>query len=235
MNKKTNGAGGLDLTRIKAICFDVDGTLRKTDEQYIGRVNILLAPLRWITRRDTAALARSIVARFEDPVNILFMLADRFRIDAPLHKLVEIANPWKKRKAKPDYYQLIPGLLEALKLLAAHYPLAVISVRGREGTQNFLKVTGLEKYFPYVVSGQTAKRTKPFPDQIFWVAEQLHISPAECLIIGDTTIDIKAGKAAGAQTVGVLSGFGRQGELQARGADLILPSVSDLPAALGLT
>lgn len=212
----------------------MDGTLRKTDEQYIGRVNILLAPLRWITRRDTSALARSIVARFEDPVNILFMLVDRLHIDAPLHKLVEIANPWKKRKTRPDYYQLVPDLAKALRLLAARYPLAVISVRGREGTQNFLKLTGLEEYFSYVVSGQTAKRTKPFPDQIFWVAQQIGISPSECLMVGDTTIDIKAGKAAGAQTVCVLSGFGREDELRSRGADMILPSVSDLPAALGL-
>ncbi len=165
---------------------------------------------------------------------MLFTLADRLRIDAPLHKLVEIANPWKRRKARPDYYQLVPDLAQTLKLLAAHYPLAVISVRGREGTQNFLKLTGLEEYFSFVVSGQTAKRTKPFPDQIFWVAAQLNISPTECLMVGDTTLDIKAGRTAGAQTVGVLSGFGREEELRAQGADLILPRVSHLPSALGL-
>jgi phosphoglycolate phosphatase len=57
--------------------------------------------------------------------------------------------------------------------------------------------------------------------------------PAEsCLMIGDTTVDILAGKAAGAQTVGVLCGFGTKDELLASGADLILESTADLTQIL---
>ncbi len=52
-------------------------------------------------------------------------------------------------------------------------------------------------------------------------------------MIGDTAVDVQAGRAAGAQTVGVLSGFGEAYELEAAGADLILASVADLPAVLG--
>ena len=48
-------------------------------------------------------------------------------------------------------------------------------------------------------------------------------------MIGDTTVDMRAGKAAGAQTVGVLCGFGEEDELRQLGADLILNSTSDLP------
>jgi phosphoglycolate phosphatase-like HAD superfamily hydrolase len=51
-------------------------------------------------------------------------------------------------------------------------------------------------------------------------------------MIGDTPIDIRAGKAAGAQTVGVLCGFGEEPELQKLGADLILPSTANLTASL---
>ena len=51
-------------------------------------------------------------------------------------------------------------------------------------------------------------------------------------MIGDTTVDIRAGKAAGAQTVGVLCGFGEEGELRRVGADLILPSTADVEAEL---
>jgi phosphoglycolate phosphatase len=66
------------------------------------------------------------------------------------------------------------------------------------------------------------------------VAEQLGIDPSACLVVGDTTLDIRAGKAAGAQTVAVLSGFGKGAELRAAGADLVLPSAAELPSALGL-
>jgi phosphoglycolate phosphatase len=54
------------------------------------------------------------------------------------------------------------------------------------------------------------------------------VQPAECLMIGDTTVDIRAGKSAGAQTIGVLCGFGEEPELRQLGADLILRSTSDL-------
>jgi phosphoglycolate phosphatase-like HAD superfamily hydrolase len=55
------------------------------------------------------------------------------------------------------------------------------------------------------------------------------VRPQECLMIGDTTVDIRAGKAAGAQAVGVLCGFGEEAELRQLGADQILRSTSDLP------
>jgi phosphoglycolate phosphatase-like HAD superfamily hydrolase len=57
------------------------------------------------------------------------------------------------------------------------------------------------------------------------------VLPAECLMVGDTVVDIKSGKAAGAQTVGVLCGFGEEKELIKAGADVILettPALIDL-------
>jgi phosphoglycolate phosphatase len=47
-------------------------------------------------------------------------------------------------------------------------------------------------------------------------------------MVGDTVVDILAGKKAGTQTVGVLCGFGEKRELERAGADLILPSTTDL-------
>jgi phosphoglycolate phosphatase len=47
-------------------------------------------------------------------------------------------------------------------------------------------------------------------------------------MVGDTSVDIRAGKKAGAQTVGVLCGFGMEDELRKCGADLILSNTADL-------
>ena len=55
-----------------------------------------------------------------------------------------------------------------------------------------------------------------------WAAQQMQVKPEECLMVGDTTVDIRAGKSAGAQTVGVLCGFGTERELRRAGADLNL-------------
>ena len=51
-------------------------------------------------------------------------------------------------------------------------------------------------------------------------------------MIGDTTIDIRTGVAAGAQTVGVLCGFGTEDELRKTGAELVLRTTSDLLGVL---
>ncbi len=47
-------------------------------------------------------------------------------------------------------------------------------------------------------------------------------------MIGDTTVDIQAGRAAGAQTIGVLCGFGEEEELRRKGADMILTETAEV-------
>jgi phosphoglycolate phosphatase-like HAD superfamily hydrolase len=51
-------------------------------------------------------------------------------------------------------------------------------------------------------------------------------------MVGDTTVDIRAGKAAGAQTIGVLCVFGARRELERAGAELIVSSTADLSEIL---
>lgn len=54
------------------------------------------------------------------------------------------------------------------------------------------------------------------------------VPPAACLMVGDTVVDIVSAKKAGAQSVGVLCGFGERKELERVGADLILENTKDL-------
>jgi phosphoglycolate phosphatase-like HAD superfamily hydrolase len=112
--------------------------------------------------------------------------------------------------------------------LQGKYPLSVVSARDVESTIEFLRQSGLEKYFTCVAGALTVNHTKPYPDPIFWAAEKMGVKPENCLMIGDTTVDIRAGKAAGAQTLGVLCGFGEENELRGRGADEILKTTAGL-------
>jgi phosphoglycolate phosphatase-like HAD superfamily hydrolase len=83
-----------------------------------------------------------------------------------------------------------------------------------------------------IVTGLSAPHTKPYPDPILLAAQKMAVHPAQCLMIGDTTVDIHAGKAAGAQALGVLCGFGEEPELKQLGADHILKNTSDLTELL---
>jgi phosphoglycolate phosphatase len=92
----------------------------------------------------------------------------------------------------------------------------------------FLDQFDLAKYFDVIVTGQSAEHTKPYPDPILFAAKKMNVKPEECLMVGDTTVDMRAGKSAGAQTVAVLCGFGEEPELLKMGAGLILKTTSEL-------
>ncbi|TAK14779.1 MAG: HAD family hydrolase [Anaerolineae bacterium] len=220
----------LDISRIKALCFDVDGTLSDTDDQYAARFARLLSPFTAILpHRDPNKAARWLVMAMESPANRLFGLPDRLGLDDELHRLGE----WLHRERPSNHhFQLIDGIQAALETLRPYYPMTIVTARGPRGTDAFLQQFHLRQYFAGVASSQTTPRTKPYPDPILWSAAQTNVDPHECLMIGDTTVDIRAGRAAGSQTVGVLSGFGEESELIAAGADAILPSVAELPHLL---
>ncbi|MCB9135698.1 MAG: HAD family hydrolase [Anaerolineales bacterium] len=218
----------LELSRIHALCFDVDGTLRDTDDQYVATFAKLFRPFRFILpRRDAADFARKFVMTVEAPANWAISIPDRLHLDDELAKLGEWVDK-RRASARPHNYLLIPGILDLLRDLSARYPLAVVSARPRRGTMGFLEHFDLTPHFRAIATGQTAPRTKPFPDPIHWAAMQMGVRPENCLMIGDTTVDIRAGKAAGAQTVGVLCGFGERTELERAGADLILEGTWEL-------
>lgn len=222
----------LDVGRVRAICFDVDGTLRDTDDQWVQRVMGVFRPLGFLLpRTDPEAAARRAVMAIEDPGNLALHWIDRLGLD---DLAVRVAHrlPPPQRLPLGKAPGMIPGVLDALTLLQSRYPLAVVSARGHDSTLRFLDGNGLTPLFQAIATGQTTYFTKPFPDPILWAAGQMGVPPSACLMVGDTTVDMRAGRAAGCQNVGVLCGFGERVELNRAGADLILPSTADLPGAL---
>jgi HAD superfamily hydrolase (TIGR01509 family) len=213
----------LDLTGIKALCFDVDGTLSDTDDLYAQKISRFLP--RFIFR-DPDRTARRLIMWIEAPGNALLGLADTLGIDdqmvAVIHWLL------RNRKHSEKNFLLVPGVDEMLKQLHGRFPMAVVSARDEQSTMAFLEQYDLVKYFDAIVSGLSAEHTKPYPDPILLAAKKMNVSPPNCLMIGDTTVDIRAGKSAGAQTAGVLCGFGEESELIKMGADLILKDTAKL-------
>jgi len=223
---------GLDVDRIQAICFDVDGTLSDTDDQWVSAFERRLTPLRWLfPKGQVRPFARWAIMCAESPGNLVYHLLDWAHLDDDVGRVYNFIAR-RQLGQPPRKFWIIDGVREAVLALRARYPLAVVSARDRNSTLAFLRQFGLEECFPVVATALTCRYTKPFPDPILWAAEQMGVRPENCLMVGDTPVDIRAGRAAGAQTVGVLCGFGQERELQKAGADLILPSTGALAALL---
>ena len=221
----------LDINKIQALCFDVDGTLSDTDDQYVAKFEKLFRPLSFLFKDgDTHRAARRFVMWSETPGNMIFGLPDVLGLDDELASLTD----WLTRKSPPPlkHFILIKGIKEMLAALHGHYPMAVVTARNEEGTMQFLEQYDLLPYFDVIVTALTAEHSKPYPDPVLHAAKAMNTPIENCLMIGDTTVDIRAGKSAGAQTVGLLCGFGEEKELRQRGADLILETTAELTEIL---
>ncbi len=218
----------LDINRIKAICFDIDGTLSDTDDLYIQKVLPFFKPFGWLTpKKDPTFLARRLIMNMETPGNEIYHLLDRFGMDAFAGRMYSRINKTVRPK-KAKKYLIIPGTEQVLVALKQRFPLSVVSAGSHTSIYGFLDAFGLTSHFNAIATSQTCEYTKPYPHPVIWAADQMKVKPEECLMIGDTVVDIRAGKSAGAQTVGVLCGFGEEEELCKAGADLIVKSPLDL-------
>lgn len=218
----------LDIDRIQAICFDVDGTLSDTDDLWVNNFSTRLSFLRFLsTKKDLKPFSRSLLMSLETPGNLVYELLDRIHLD---DNVANIYSWMAKHKTgrDPKKFWMVPQGLELLQYFHQRYPLSIVSARDEKTTLAFLNQFGIQHLFQSVITAQTCTYTKPYPDPILRAAQDKGIPPENCLMVGDTTVDIRAGKAAGAQTVGVLCGFGTEKELHKAGADLILNHTYEL-------
>jgi N-acetyl-D-muramate 6-phosphate phosphatase len=226
-------ANTLDKTRIKAIIFDVDGTLRDTDDEMVRSVELFLLKFEFlISSKNAQSAARDIVMKMENPAQKILHYADKWGWDKCIHEAVNairwLLRPFKNTKK----YQTIEGVPEMIAALAKHYPLAVASAGDEKTVRSFLENAGILPYFKCVATALTCPHTKPFADPLIWTALQMGVPIENCLMVGDTTVDMLAGNNAQTQTVAVLCGFGEKSELEALKPNLILNTTADLTAQL---
>lgn len=220
--------------QIKAILFDVDGTLSNTDDRMVARLATFLKPISWFFKnQDPHKFSRRVVMAMETPGNLIYTIADRIGIDAPIARYFRwLSQRRQPKKIVHDCFWIIPGVYEMLEYLAASYPLGVVSARDAGSTQHFLDFFNLTAFFQVIVTSQSCTHTKPFPDPVIYAAQRLAVNPETCVMIGDTVVDIQSGKSAGAQTIGVLCGFGTEKELKRVGANMILSATTDITSVL---
>jgi HAD superfamily hydrolase (TIGR01549 family) len=207
------------------VLFDLDGTLIETDDALVESLSHRLQFLRpLVPGGDTRALARRLVMWSEGPTNYGIAMLDRLGLDGPLLGLTDRLRRLKGIGTR-DRFRLVDGTRELLRYLDGKYQLAVVTTRARREAYAFVEKSGLSPFFETVTTRQDTWRLKPHPAPVWRTADLLRVSPPHCLLVGDMSTDMRAAKRAGAQAVGVLSGFGDERELRAAGADLIVESV----------
>jgi len=221
----------LDVPRVKALIFDVDGTLSDSDDRMVERAFELLrflSPL--LDEEKIQRFSRKLIHAAEGPGNWLLEMADRAGLDHLVAKFFDWRESSRERQA--HHFPVIPGVLPMLQLLSNRYPFSIVTARNELTTYQFLNLNALIDFFPIVISSQTCRHTKPFPDPLLRAAEEMGVSIENCLMIGDTITDVRAARAAGAQSLSVLCGFGTEKELRKAGTHAVISSTSLLATYL---
>ncbi|MCB0078551.1 MAG: HAD family hydrolase [Anaerolineales bacterium] len=223
----------LDPERIDAIVFDLDGTLMQLrGGQKGGGLARWLAPLAPVLPdRDPQALARRLFVLSETPTNYLLAIMDRTGLMTLLRPWVDRGRAAKGIGTLGDLHP-IDGVPALLARLQPRYALGVLTNRARREAYGFLDDNGLRDYFSAVTTRQDIWRFKPHPEAVRRTARLLQIPPERVLMVGDMPVDMESGKRAGAQALGVLTGFATAAELRAAGADVVLDSVAEMEALL---
>ncbi len=212
--------------RIRAVLFDLDGTLFETDDMVVERLARLLSPLARLLELDERRTSRRLVMGMEGIVNGVITFLDVLHLDRPAFWLADRADHLLHGQAHHSQYRLTehaPALLADLK---SRFLLGVVTTRSRAEAERMLRESDLRHFFDVIVTRDDTRRLKPHPAPIRVAAERLGLPTSEVLVVGDTPLDVRAAKAAGALAAAVLSGFGEIEELQE--ADIILEKPAEL-------
>jgi HAD superfamily hydrolase (TIGR01509 family) len=208
--------------KVKGIFLDLDGTIVDSEEAYVEAARIAFQAVGHQPPEKNTAL--EIPRRIEQGLTISdIMNGDKQEfLDVYLKTYYSITQEKTK---------LIPNVPETLGILSEKAKLALITMRHvpRHVIMKELEGFGILKYFTYVLTALDTSEPKPSPDALIKCVEALDVKISDCIIAGDSINDVRAGKAAGAKTVAVLSGLFRRQELVKERPYLILRDVTSLP------
>lgn len=212
------------LHNIKAVLFDLDGTLvdsmwmwKDIDIEYLGKRGFELPPR---LQKDIEGMSLTETATY---------FKDRFQLSDTLE---EIKKEWMDmaRDKYCHHVKVKPGAREFLEYLKSqNIRTGIASSNGIELVHAVLKAQKVSEYLDSVHTCCDVERGKPHPDIYLLVAKELGVSPRECLVFEDIPMGILAGKRAGMKTCAVEDVFSQdQREEKRRLADYYIQDYYDI-------
>ena len=182
------------MARLRAVIYDLDGTLVDSRADLADSVNAMLRRMGLPEHEDRIVWgfvgegAERLIRRSLGPEHE--------------HRYPEAAPIWRdaygeRLLAKTRLYDGIEELLRSPPHLRA-----VLTNKPGDFARTILRGLGVRKAFREVIGGDEAPR-KPSPEGLLRLCASLGIQPAEALMVGDSTVDIATGKNAGVRTCAV--------------------------------
>lgn len=222
--------------RADAICFDKDGTLfdfAKTWNVWAGQVIADLADgdtdlHEGIARACGYDIAtESILDHSPIIAATNRQVAESMASAIPGCKVEDIERHLTLTAASAPLAPAVPLLPFLTGLTGRGIALGVMTNDTEYGARAHLKSAGVLDRFDFVAGFDSGYGAKPSPDPLLAFCSSVSAEPARSVMVGDSSHDLRAGRAAGMQTVGVLTGLAVEADLGPY-ADVVLPDIGHL-------
>lgn len=213
----------MDKNNIKAVLFDSDGTLFKSEYRQVKAWAEVLDDYDVvIPAEDYLQYAGKTAEQIED------MIVEKYDLKIKKGDLVKRRDEIMLKCYGEDELELMPCAREAVEFFHNNPSLkiALCTNGSKEEMELKLKRNNFDNYFHAVITKTDVRNPKPAPDIYFTAMSKLGVKPEECLVIEDTEHGLEAAKAAGAYCFVVPNHFANGHDFSK--ADKILTSLRDL-------
>jgi phosphoglycolate phosphatase len=194
--------------KVKAVLFDLDGTLVDTLEDLSDAVNHMLKSFGK-PELEVATIKQLIGKGSRDLTQRALQTDSPDDLERGLKVLLEFNTKNIAVKSK-----LYPGATEILEKLASEgITMAIVSNKNESLSRLILDTLGIGHYFEIICGGDTFPVLKPSPLPLLHVVERFGLTPDQVVMVGDSINDIMAGNLAGITTIGCEWGFGGNEEV----------------------
>ena len=248
------GGVSLDLGRsFDALMIDLDGTMVDTLGDFVAALNLMLEELPWHPQERalvglplTSAAVESMVGKGSEHLiesalmHVLRLSAEAPESGAGSDALMRVRAEALYAPAWASYQRhylainglhssLYPGVMQGLQQWQAQgVPMACLTNKPLAFAQQLLKMKGLDGYFSQVFGGDSFELKKPDPMPLLKTCEALSSAPARTLMLGDSSNDARAARAAGCPVVLVTYGYNHGQPIRAVDADGFVDSFTEL-------
>jgi HAD superfamily hydrolase (TIGR01509 family) len=206
---------------VRAVFFDLDGTLADTEAQNAEAVARVLAR----TGRPVSDEERRFVIG-HGWAEIYAHLEANGGIQLSRTELMVQAAKAREELVSQEGLKVLPGAVALVRRVSARLPATVVSGSSREEIAFCLNALGVAECFPWFIGAEDTARGKPAPDGYLLAARRFEVPPERCVVIEDSTAGIAAAKAAGMRCVAVRAGnFADQPQ---GAADLIVGEMTEI-------
>ena len=230
----------IDFASIDAAIIDLDGTMVDTMGDFVVAINLMLsdvglgpvdrAVVALLVGKGSEHLVHSVLSHVLPQQKQGARVMDGGATEAPLFFDAAFASYQRHYRAINGLHAAVyPGVVAGLTgLQRAGLKLACLTNKPLAFAQALLGLKGLDGFFPVVLGGDSFKQKKPDPLPVLSTCRALGTLPARTLMVGDSSNDARAARAAGCPVVLVTYGYNHGQPVRDMDADGFINALTEL-------